>query len=654
MKRDGGKSMQKTFIRYTVIILTTAIVLILFINFLFSRHALENQQTDTFRIKIEQIIHTLENNQKELDLMNENLNEDYLTRAKAAAYVLDRQEETAMNVSHMQYLAKLLNVDELHYIDENGIIASASVSKYIGMNMANHEQTSAFLVLLDCEGEDAYFIQEARPNASEGKIMQYIGVARKNGGGFVQVGFEPKRLMEAQARNTYDYIFSRFPTDAQEEFFVLDRDTGAILGHSEGTDRDFSADCYQLELLLQCQDGAYIKDTDGSDVYAVSRNHENVLICAVLPREVLFKKLLDNTVRTLIYLLCVEAAVVLLLSYLVRQKVVSGIHRIIESLSSITDGKLSTRVEVSGNREFEELSGGINTMVKSIIDISNRISVIIEMSGIPLAAYEYERGAETVFVTSGTGELLGLSEEEMAGLCGSAERFESYIGSLTQKPVEGENDVYRIKDERYVRIHMSETRTGRLGVITDVTSDMEEKNRMRYENTHDPLTGLYKYQSFQGLAGEILRGMPKELVSAVVMMDLDYFKGINDNFGHDAGDRYLQGFAAVLLAMPSEHFLVSRRSGDEFCMLIYNCADKQEIIAYLECFYKTLGQTPVVINDTMHRTISVSAGFVCTSDGSADILHLLGHADEALYETKNRGKGTYGEYREDAYENCSL
>ena len=97
--------MQKIFIKFTVVILTASIFLILFINFFFSRHMLENQQLDTFHIKIDQIIHMLENNQEELELLNENLNEDYLTRAKAAAYVLERQEKVAMDVSQMQYLA---------------------------------------------------------------------------------------------------------------------------------------------------------------------------------------------------------------------------------------------------------------------------------------------------------------------------------------------------------------------------------------------------------------------------------------------------------------------------------------------------------------------------------------------------------------------
>ena len=60
------------------------------------------------------------------------------------------------------------------------------------------------------------------------------------------------------------------------------------------------------------------------------------------------------------------------------------------------------------------LSTGINAMVKSIVNLSDRISAIIEMSGIPLAAFEYERSINRVFVTSGLSRLLGLSEKEAA------------------------------------------------------------------------------------------------------------------------------------------------------------------------------------------------------------------------------------------------
>ena len=75
--------MQKTFIKYTFAIMTSAVLLIFFINLFYVHHTLKSQQLDTFYVKIEQVIHTLENNQSELMLMNENLDEDYLTDRKS-------------------------------------------------------------------------------------------------------------------------------------------------------------------------------------------------------------------------------------------------------------------------------------------------------------------------------------------------------------------------------------------------------------------------------------------------------------------------------------------------------------------------------------------------------------------------------------------
>ena len=165
--------MQKTFTKYIIIILTAAISLILFLNFLINLHTLESRQYDTFYIKTDQMIHTLENNSMELRLLNESLDEDYLTRARAAAYVLDHQQEVSLNVSEMQYLADLLNVDELHVIDENGIIAAGSVSQYVGIDMADHKQTRAFLAILESDDPDAFLIKETQPNAAENKIMKW-------------------------------------------------------------------------------------------------------------------------------------------------------------------------------------------------------------------------------------------------------------------------------------------------------------------------------------------------------------------------------------------------------------------------------------------------------------------------------------------------
>lgn len=637
--------MQKTFIKYTFIIITTAISLILLANFIYSLNTLESRQFDTFYTKTEQMIHTLENNREELRLLRESLDEDYLTRAKAAAYVLDNLEEVSMDVSEMQYLADLLNVDEIHIIDENGFIVAGSVSEYVGMDMHDHPQTNAFIALLESDDPDAYLIQEARPNAAEAKIMQYIGVRRKGQKGVVQVGLTPKRQLAAQSRNTYEYIFSKFPTDKGEELFVVDTRTGDVLGHSDGINLDFSAECYQLEHLMDCSEGAYKQGRDNNRMYVMSRQYDDVLLCAALPRKILMHRLWLSMLATLICLLCIEAAVILLLTYLVKQKVINGIHRINENLTMITNGNLDTKVAVGGNREFEELSTGINKMVKSIISLSDRISAIIEISGIPLAAFEYGQNDRKLFVTSGLSELLDLSDQEFARLYQDYAQFDQYIRTITETPVEGETDIYQISDSKYIRIHMSESEDGCLGVISDVTKDMLQKKRMQYENTHDPLTGLYKFNPFKHLAAKNLHAMPSGKVCAMVMLDLDLFKTINDTYGHDSGDLYLQTFAAVMLEMPEEHFLSARRSGDEFCMMIFDCADQNEIIDFLDAFYETLHRHEVPVSSDQTRTISVSGGYAWTDTPDIGIEDLLANADEALYEVKRTTKGYYAEYK---------
>ena len=118
--------------------------------------------------------------------------------------------------------------------------------------------------------------------------------------------------------------------------------------------------------------------------------------------------------------------------------------------------------------------------------------------------------------------------------------------------------------------------------------------------------------------------MPDGKICAIVMIDLDFFKSINDTFGHDIGDRYLQSFSGIMQSMPSEHFVTARRSGDEFCMMIFDCDKKSDITGFL--------------------AISASCGFVCTGYPETELSKLLEQADHALYEMKRDIKGSYLEY----------
>ena len=90
-------------------------------------------------------------------------------------------------------------------------------------------------------------------------------------------------------------------------------------------DRQFSAEYYQLDELKECTGGAYKEGENGRVMYVAAQQYGNVMICGTVPRHQIFHKLWSNVLTTFICLLLIEVAVLLLLNYLVRQKVVGGI-----------------------------------------------------------------------------------------------------------------------------------------------------------------------------------------------------------------------------------------------------------------------------------------------------------------------------------------
>lgn len=634
--------MQKIFRKYLTIIVTASILFILALNFVFQMRAMKTQQYDTFVDKIDQIIHTMEENEIELDGIEASLNEDYITRAKAAAYVFERTGDMINYAEELQNLAGLLDVDEVHIIDENGILVYSSVPKYVGMDFHDYEQTREFLTILDGD-ENSYVIQETQPNAAEGKTMKYVGVARKEQKGIIQIGMEPTRLMEAQGRNTYEYIFSIFPTDEGEDFFAVSCETGEVIGHSNGVPEALE-EVHQPERLSNCENGSFKQMENGEIKYIVTRQNEDVLIGAAIPANIMYSRIWKNMAIIFIYLLILEVVIIILLNYLVKKKVVNGIHSILNDLSEIADGNMDTIVAAGGNPELEELSNGINIMVRSIAKNSDRIAKIIDMSGMPLGAFEYQKGIERVFVTSNIRDLLELDDNEMKKLCRNAEAFYEKISNIMQQPIYGEREVYQIGEKKYIRILLSNETEGYLGIITDVTEEIIEKKRIQYDNNHDSLTGLSRYPYFKQRASQILLNMKPGDLCACVMMDLDSFKGINDTFGHDMGDLYLQSFAAILRKLPKEHCVVARRSGDEFSMIVFGYENRAEIIEVLDDLWIMLSKARVKLSPQHTRSISVSGGIAWTDDENTDFGILMNNADEALYKAKRGGKGHYESY----------
>jgi diguanylate cyclase (GGDEF)-like protein len=171
-------------------------------------------------------------------------------------------------------------------------------------------------------------------------------------------------------------------------------------------------------------------------------------------------------------------------------------------------------------------------------------------------------------------------------------------------------------------------------------SEMVEgwRRRSSMESMVDWLTGLmsrrHLYQRIEALSAQLDRH-PEPV--AVVMFDVDHFKGINDAYGHRAGDEVLRMVAKAARSLTRAGDLCGRYGGDEFTIALADC-DEAHAIQVIERLREQVAQTPVISRGAK-VTVTLSAGVVCVPAGKRfDAQKILDSADAALYESKRAGR----------------
>ena len=175
------------------------------------------------------------------------------------------------------------------------------------------------------------------------------------------------------------------------------------------------------------------------------------------------------------------------------------------------------------------------------------------------------------------------------------------------------------------------------GACQDVTAQREAAEALSKLALHDPLTGLPNRSLFMDRLGQALRRLDRsDRVLAVLFVDLDRFKAINDRFGHAAGDEMLTGVAARLREVLRPHDTVARLGGDEFVVL---CDDLDDDRAALRVAERVLGalDRPVACGD-QEVVCSASIGISLTRRSDVTPDALLRDADMAMYRAKETGR----------------
>ncbi|MCG6117932.1 MAG: EAL domain-containing protein [Aquimonas sp.] len=178
----------------------------------------------------------------------------------------------------------------------------------------------------------------------------------------------------------------------------------------------------------------------------------------------------------------------------------------------------------------------------------------------------------------------------------------------------------------------------RLAVIQDNTESHALTERLRHQAAHDSLTGLLNRASFEQALREVAAGPTvRARQAALLYLDLDQFKLINDTVGHDAGDRMVGELSSLLLACVEPSDVLARLGGDEFGLLLRG-AGRHHALAVAESIRQTVRGHRFIYEGKQH-SLTVSIGVVVLDQNSSrDTRELLALADTACYMAKESGR----------------
>ena len=187
---------------------------------------------------------------------------------------------------------------------------------------------------------------------------------------------------------------------------------------------------------------------------------------------------------------------------------------------------------------------------------------------------------------------------------------------------------------------------GYLGAISDISELKAAQIQMETLAFYDPLTGLANRRLFRNRLEKAVKAVQRSDTSmALMFLDMDQFKRVNDTLGHDAGDILLKEVANRLSAVVRENDTVSRIGGDEFTILLTDVHHTSDVLIVAEKLLRTLARPIRIKGQDIVTTVSI--GITLTPDDSTDPNTLMKNADLAMYRAKELGRNNFQFFSED-------
>lgn len=307
--------------------------------------------------------------------------------------------------------------------------------------------------------------------------------------------------------------------------------------------------------------------------------------------------------------------------------------------------------------EIDELSSAIVTLSKNVVDSASKLSQIIKLFNMPIGAFECKKGQDIVLCTESFFDVIGIEAPDKSDTYINIKSFEEMLEKIIVCKDNSLDDIYRIKRENektiWVKFKLLDDESRILGVVSDVTQEVIEKQKIEYERDYDLLTDILNRRAFYNSVQEKLQNIDLK-ICAFIMWDLDNLKYVNDTYGHDYGDEYIKQASIELKKFEEYGGIVGRRSGDEFNVFLYGYNNKDEIRKIIKKVHNSIENTVLELPNNRELKIRISSGVAWYPDDAATFEDLAKYSDFAMYKIKRTVKGNISEFNKDEYNEDSF
>lgn len=422
------------------------------------------------------------------------------TKAMSDSYMIKLVKSIAEEIKYVpeqslntecEEISKRLGIEEICITNENGVVAWSNIKRpgYIGFDFNSDEQTKPFLKGLTDKNFE--LVQNPRKRGTDGKLFQYIGAARIDKKGVVQIGISPEKELNLIKKMDVSSIAKETVIGKKGYVLILNNE-GKIISDKDSSKIGKNIKEFDFKKQILKNEGSFTYEENGTNKFLTYEKYNGYVICAIVSTEEYYDSI--NYFRGVIIITIIISLLIMIciLYILTNKNIVSKVNRLLLNVNEVGNGNLAINIKEDSKDEIGNLFSGVGKMannIKELIIKLQKSSAIIEkhsnklgMLSLKSASASEEISASINEIAKGTvnqTEQIDKSIDKLKGVSDNIDNMVEYIDTMKQKAritsennINGINSVDGMKNKFEQNIEALESVSEKIQLLTGKSKEI--------------------------------------------------------------------------------------------------------------------------------------------------------------------------------------